>query len=255
MTDNPSRQGSNPAGIRAGATEMVPGDIETLYEHNSFVDRSGHVVISTVARKRDEDPKPFGSATAIEMVEHPELEELGLSVVRGFGLRGSSHSEFKYDARVGEFKFIEFNPRFAWSAMVQVAAGVDTIHAAYAEAAGLVYDPVPAKLQRTVWFIPERITKGKAILPPRRLPGSIPGRTRYVTDLFDPRDPSDLGPLWLEIRNGLRRRLVKFGRGIQGISRHRRNKDPEMAGKRESEDRSAQPPEVSHSAASGVNAR
>ena len=194
--------------------ELIPGEIETLYEHNSFVTRDGRVLVSTVARKRDEDPKPFGSATAIEMVHLPAVEELGLRVVQAFGFRGGSHTEFKWDEEAGEYKFIEFNPRFAWSAMVQLAAGVDTIYPQYAEAVGLPFDPVPARLQRTVWSVPERITKGKAIRPPRPLPGSIPGPTRYVTDLFDPRDPWDLGPLAAELRQGLVRRLTKLSRGL-----------------------------------------
>lgn len=194
--------------------EIVPGPVESLYEHNSFVDRQGIVRVSSVARKRDEDPKPFGSATAIELVEAPEVDAAGLEVVRALGFRGSSHSEFKLDGSGGAPVFIEFNPRFAWSAAVQTAGGVDTIFPTYAEAAGLPLSLTEPRRERTVWFTPERITKGRALRPPRALEDSRPGRARLVTDVLDPDDFTDLGPLVSEVGQAARLRLRRVARQL-----------------------------------------
>lgn len=199
--------------------EAIPGDVECIYEHNSFIDREGRVVVSSVTRKRDEDPKPLGSATAIELVNAPEVEELGLRAVRAFDFRGVSHSEFKYDERDGTYKFIELNPRFAWSAAVQVAAGVDTIYPAYAEAAGLPFGAGVPRSNRTLWLTPERLTKGKAFVPPPPVGDSLPGPTRLVTDMFDASDARDLGPLWMELRNAALRRAAKLWQRLPSFIR------------------------------------
>jgi D-aspartate ligase len=192
--------------------EEIPGGVESIYEHSTFVDRSGRVLVSSLTRKRDEYPRPFGNATAVELVSAPHIAELGRKVLAALEYRGMSHAEFKVDARDGTLKLIELNPRFTWSAALNLAARGDTIYPAYAEAAGTSLPESDPMRQRMVWLSPQRLTLGREFLPPPPTPDSLPGPTRYVTNLFDPAHPTDLAPLAVECFEGVRRRLRGRGR-------------------------------------------
>ncbi|MFN2433327.1 MAG: hypothetical protein ABR599_11045 [Gemmatimonadota bacterium] len=196
--------------------ELVPGGIENVYEYAAFVDRSGRTAAAVLMRKLDEDPTPYGSATAAETLRLPVLEELGRRVLDAFDYRGISHSEFKLDPRDGSFRFIELNPRIPVSLSLQAAAGADTVWPAYAEAAGLDFEPVAQGARRVLWLRPElRLTRHGRLFPPR-LPDSPAGPTVWVSDLIDPADPA---PLASETLAALRKRLSKVARRIAALTR------------------------------------
>jgi predicted ATP-grasp superfamily ATP-dependent carboligase len=184
--------------------EAVPGGVERIYEYGAFVDREGRVRVEAVMRKLEEDPDPFGSAIAAEAVGEPALEALGRRVLEAFAYQGTAHAEFKRDPRDGRFLFIELNARMPISASLQRAAGADTIWPIYAQAAGLPLELAAQASRRVVWLRPElRLSRGHRVRLPRRLPDSPRGPTRYVADLFDPRDPA---PLLVEAGAARRRR-------------------------------------------------
>ncbi|MBA2565134.1 MAG: hypothetical protein H0V09_06885 [Gemmatimonadetes bacterium] len=193
--------------------ERVEGRLENGYEYSSFVDASGHVAAGLVLRKLDSHPRPFGNTTAVETVHAPAVEALGRDVLRAFGYRGISQSEFKLDPRSGAFRFIEINPRIVNNTAIEHAAGADTVYPAYAEAAGLPVERATPRPARTVWLCPElRLPYSGALLPPRKLPESLGGPTRYVTDLFVAHDP---GPLCRKASIAARTRARRVGRRLR----------------------------------------
>jgi D-aspartate ligase len=190
--------------------ELVPGDVETGFEFTSFVDAGGRVTNSVVLRKRDVYPRPFGNTIAVETVIEPQVEALGLRVLEALAYRGISQSEFKRDPATGHYFFIEINPRIVNNTGIDTAAGADTVYAAYAQAAGLPFERGARRPARTVWFCPElRLPYSKALAPPAPLADSLPGPTRYVTDLFWPSDPA---PLFHKAYDALRARVVRMVR-------------------------------------------
>jgi predicted ATP-grasp superfamily ATP-dependent carboligase len=194
--------------------EAVPGGVERVYEYGAFVDRAGLVRVEASMRKLEEDPDPYGSAIAAEALREPALSALGRRVLEVFAYRGTAHSEFKRDPRDDRLLFIELNPRMPISASLQRAAGADTVWPAYAEAAGLSLDPPVPVQSRVVWLRPElRLTRRGRLRPPARLADSPAGRTRYVADLLEPRDP---GPLLSEALTAIRRRLEWLRRELPG---------------------------------------
>jgi D-aspartate ligase len=173
--------------------ELVAGGWERGYEFTSFVDASGRVMSSLVLRKRDVHPRPFGNTSAVETVAEPHVAALGLRVLHALSYRGISQSEFKRDPISGEYFFIEINPRVVNNTAIDGAAGADTVYSAYAQAAGLPLEPGVRRTTRTVWFCPElRLPYSRTIAPPAPLSDSLPGPTRYVTDLFWLSDPAPL---------------------------------------------------------------
>jgi len=173
--------------------ELVPGGWERGYEFTSFVDAGGRVMSSLVLRKRDVHPKPFGNTIAVETVAEPDVAALGLRVLDALSYRGISQSEFRRDPATGEYFFIEINARIVNNTAIDVVAGEDTVFSAYAQAAGLSLEPGVRRTKRTVWLCPElRLPYSGTIAPPAPLSDSLPGPTRYVTDLFWLSDPAPL---------------------------------------------------------------
>ena len=76
-------------------------------------------------RRVREFPVTGGASTAAESFRDPVLEQHGLRLLRGLGWHGPAMAEFKRDARDGEYKLIEINPKFWGSLDLSVAAGVD----------------------------------------------------------------------------------------------------------------------------------
>jgi predicted ATP-grasp superfamily ATP-dependent carboligase len=56
-------------------------------------------------------PPLFGDGSFQGTVDAPEVAELGRRLVRAFDDRGFAGIEFKFDARDGTYRLIEFNPR------------------------------------------------------------------------------------------------------------------------------------------------
>jgi D-aspartate ligase len=201
--------------------ELVPGRLDHGYEFTAFVDAGGRVTSRLVLRKRDVHPWPYGNTSAVETVHEPHVEDLGRRVLDTLGYRGISQSEFKRDPATGQYFFIEINPRIVNNTAIDTAAGADTVYSAYAQATGLPFEPGVRRATRTVWFCPElRIPYSKAIAPPPPLADSLPGPTRYVTDLFWPSDPA---PLLHKAYDALRTRV---GRMVRKRPRARRASRP-----------------------------
>jgi D-aspartate ligase len=64
------------------------------------------------------------------------LETQALRLLRDLGFTGICGVEFKRDARDGQFKFIEINPRFELAHHLLATAGVDVARAMYSDITG-----------------------------------------------------------------------------------------------------------------------
>ena len=189
--------------------ERVPGPVWEQYEHCTFVDAAGRVAVELVVRKLDEHPRPHGTATALETVRHPGVSELGRRLLHALDFRGISHAEFKVDPETQELLFIEMNPRLPLHATIQLVAGADTLYPAYAEAVGVAPAASRPRATRTVWLRPEvRLGNHGALRSPRApaVAPTLPGPTRYASDLLCARDPA---PLLVELTAAARRRVAR----------------------------------------------
>lgn len=102
--------------------EFVPNGGEfgvyTLY------DQSTDLVGLTVQRRIRTNPPDGGPSTLRETVEKPELVSLADDLLSELGWCGVAMVEFRVDARTGEPKVLEINPRFWGSLALSVQAGV-----------------------------------------------------------------------------------------------------------------------------------
>jgi predicted ATP-grasp superfamily ATP-dependent carboligase len=93
------------------AQELVGGGPSKLYSFCSLF-QDGKAIAKLVARRPRQHPMDFGRAsTFVEIVDIPELEEIGSRLLANIGYCGLSEVEFMWDTEDRKYKLIEVNAR------------------------------------------------------------------------------------------------------------------------------------------------
>lgn len=98
--------------------EMIPGGGDTQFSFAGLID-SGEPVVTVVARRARQYPMEFGHhSTYVVSVENPRVEDIARRVLSEMKYSGLVEVEFKYDARVDEYKLLDINARvWGWHTM------------------------------------------------------------------------------------------------------------------------------------------
>ncbi len=92
---------------------------------SALFDEASNVKAAFVHKKLRMYPIQGGPSTLAEGVEHPQIMESGLSLLKSLDWVGVGMVEFKVDPRDGIPKLMEVNPRFWGSLQLAIASGVD----------------------------------------------------------------------------------------------------------------------------------
>jgi predicted ATP-grasp superfamily ATP-dependent carboligase len=109
---------------------------------SALLDHGGQVKARFVHRRLRDYPVRGGPSTLRESVRHPQIEDLGIRLLRSLQWYGVAMVEFKVDPRDNQPKLMEINPRFWGSLALAVHAGVDFPYLLYKMAMGEEFDPV-----------------------------------------------------------------------------------------------------------------
>src|SRR4030067_552396 len=172
--------------------EFISGGPLHLYSFCPFF-KEGQVITSIMARRARQHPMDFGHAsTFAELVNYPEMQELGERFLRLINFYGIGEVEFMQDPQNGEFKLIEVNPRvWGWHTLA-IAAGINLPYLLYQDMIGEEIE-VPTSPRQVKWVrlttdIPTvflEIVKGKMSI--RDYIASMRGKkTDAVLSLSDP---------------------------------------------------------------------
>ena len=104
--------------------EWIP-DGGGTFGFSALFDEASNVKAAFVHKKLRMYPVQGGPSTLREGVEHPQVMELGLSLLRSLNWVGVALAEFKVDPRDGIPKLMEVNPRFWGSLHLAIVSGVD----------------------------------------------------------------------------------------------------------------------------------
>jgi predicted ATP-grasp superfamily ATP-dependent carboligase len=121
--------------------EWIP-DGGGTFGFSALFDEASNIKAAFVHRKLRMYPVQGGPSTLREGVEHPQVMELGLSLLRSLNWVGVAMAEFKVDPRDGIPKLMEINPRFWGSLHLAIASGVDFPYLILKMALGEVFGPV-----------------------------------------------------------------------------------------------------------------
>jgi D-aspartate ligase len=117
------------------AQEVVAGPESNIESFHAYVDAEGQIAGSFTGRKIRTYPERYGHSTAVEVVDLPEVRELGCHVLATLGFRGVVKIDFKRDER-GELRLLEINPRFNLWHLPAAIAGVNLPALVYADLTG-----------------------------------------------------------------------------------------------------------------------
>jgi D-aspartate ligase len=133
--------------------EWIPGDDEDLYLVGAYLSQGGQALGIVSCRKLQQAPRHIGTIRVGEAFPMPEVEELALAFLRAAKCYGPSDVEFKRDARDGQLKFIEANPRLVQWQGLAAAAGIDIAAIAYRDLIGSPAKPARQTEKRKRWAI------------------------------------------------------------------------------------------------------
>jgi predicted ATP-grasp superfamily ATP-dependent carboligase len=120
------------------AQEWIEGEDSDLYVCCAYFDRAARPLVTFVARKIRQWPPQIGIASAMVECRNDEVLNETLRLFEGVGFHGLAFLEMKRDARTGEYLITEPNVgRPAGCSGHPEAAGVELLHTAYCDAAGL----------------------------------------------------------------------------------------------------------------------
>jgi len=135
--------------------ERIPREGDS-FGVSALFDEDSRVRAAFVHRRLREYPISGGPSTLRESVSHPQVLELGLSLLRALDWFGVAMVEFKVDPRDNTPKLMEVNPRFWGSLQLAVFSGVDFPYLIYLMAKGERFKPVLTYEigRRSRWLLP-----------------------------------------------------------------------------------------------------
>ena len=107
--------------------EFVPGGDSHMHAVYLYADADSNVTFSVCGHVGLEDHHPGAIGNAVAMVgeKNPELEAAAARFVREVGYHGMGTFDAKWDARTGEYKFLEMNARPGRSSWIVLLAGIN----------------------------------------------------------------------------------------------------------------------------------
>jgi len=122
------------------AQELIPGPDATLWESICLFNDHSEIARAFTFRKLSTMPAHYG-ATARGISERSEmLLDLSTAVGKRLGYVGIGDIDWKYDARDGQFKYLELNPRLGLCHYFGTRCGVNLTLDAYRLACGETLD-------------------------------------------------------------------------------------------------------------------
>jgi predicted ATP-grasp superfamily ATP-dependent carboligase len=122
--------------------EIIEGPDDAKFVYLSCYGRGGSHLGSCLVRELRTTPIYFGSASVVEPVSEPEIEDLCDHFFQSIRYEGLCELELKRDSRDGRVKLIEANPRYSVTADAAPYAGVDLGWLHYLDLIGESVEPV-----------------------------------------------------------------------------------------------------------------
>lgn len=117
--------------------EYVPGEVDTVWTYHAYTDRRGETIFASVGNKLRDYPVDTGLATFGISCENAEVVAAGTGLLQQLGYRGVVDLDFRFDARDGRHKLLDFNPRpGANFRLTADSEGMDVVRAAYLDLTG-----------------------------------------------------------------------------------------------------------------------
>jgi len=122
--------------------EYIPGGDDSVWMLNGYFDEHADCLFSITAKKIHQTPVYTGMTALGVCLPNPAIESATKTLVRAVGYKGILDIGYRYDARDGQYKLLDVNPRLGATFRLFVGHnGMDVTRAQYLHFTG---QPVPA---------------------------------------------------------------------------------------------------------------
>ena len=118
--------------------ELIPDSHDFVFSLLTYIGREGEPLANVTGRKVRQVPLRFGTSAVFEARREPEVEEVGLRLLRHVGYKGFAHVELVRDPRDGALKLVEVNTRPPIWAGIAMTRHFDLARIAYDDLTGRV---------------------------------------------------------------------------------------------------------------------
>lgn len=121
--------------------EFIPGAEDTVWMFNGYFNQHSECLVSFTGRKLRQCPVYTGVTSLGICQKNDAVEETAKRLMKAAGYQGIVDMDFRYDARDGEYKLLDVNPRIGSTFRLFVSEdGMDVARALYLD---LTRQPVP----------------------------------------------------------------------------------------------------------------
>lgn len=124
-------------GLDVMVSEIIPGQQTDIRTYRSYIDRHGQIIAEMCSEKIRSHPPEYGVGIVQRTIplEDPLCRQ-GQALLKALNFRGFASTEFKRDARDGQLKLMEINPRPAMVQRLFRKAGINFARLAIDDAMG-----------------------------------------------------------------------------------------------------------------------
>jgi predicted ATP-grasp superfamily ATP-dependent carboligase len=136
--------------------EYIPGGDDTIWMFNGYFNANSECMVGFTGKKIRQSPVYSGSTTLGVCLRNDMVDDLSRSFMKSVGYRGILDVGYRYDARDGQFKVLDVNPRIGATFRLFVGDnGLDVARAFYLDMTG---QPVPASrpCEGRKWLVEDR---------------------------------------------------------------------------------------------------
>jgi D-aspartate ligase len=117
--------------------EYLPGGSRTLWMFDGYFDADARCLFGLTGQKIREYPAYTGRTSLGVCLPNPTVAQQTIAFMQALGYRGAIDLDYKYDARTGEYKLIDVNPRLGATFRLFVdTARMDVVRALYLDLTG-----------------------------------------------------------------------------------------------------------------------
>jgi D-aspartate ligase len=133
--------------------EFIPGATDACWIFNGYFDRNSESRAEFTGRKLRQYPADGGLTSLGECARNETIARMTRNLVQAVGYRGVLDIDYRYDARDGQYKVLDINPRVGATFRLFVgASGMDVVRAMYLDLTRQPVEPAPAPEGRR-WMV------------------------------------------------------------------------------------------------------
>jgi D-aspartate ligase len=117
--------------------EYIPGGADSVWMFNGYLDQSSEMLVHFTGQKIRQHPPYTGMTTLGVCRANAEVEATSERFLKSLGYKGIVDMGYRYDARDGQYKLLDVNPRIGATFRLFVGtSGIDVARALYADLTG-----------------------------------------------------------------------------------------------------------------------